>query len=687
MNSKATLRRRPNHAWQSMGLLAVFAPAVLASANPNDPRFDGGKLGESQRRSDEAAQAARPVASRKTVIRAAMPRIATSLTSLRLSIREFRFEGLSQVSSDAIDEVLAPWKNRELNFPEFEQAVHAVANYLREHGHPNAEVKLSRALVGGGTVAVAIQGLAVPASNLALRPTGEDTVPRIDVKSFRVTGATLAGKEEIDGLLQPLAGKALTMQEIEQAAETVASHLRAKGYPLVQAYLPPQKIDGGEVEIAVQEGVMDGSIGRSGVKVVGGGERVKREIVEELLASGVKPGEPLRIVDLERAVLLANDTPGIKSVKTTLLPGSAPGTTHVEAKVEEAAVIAGTVWADNYGSRYTGIGRTNAQVNVNSPIGYGEQLSVNASKATGMSSGKVALQAPIGISGVKVGASMSEMKLKIGEEVAPLNLSSDTSVASVFANYALERSSSRNIWLSANYDSKHVENKLSGLRANDRQIGLLTLGASGDLIDPLGGQVGWGASYGFGSLDLSGNASYRSLDAVSAKTEGSFGKFNWNAQRMARVDDSWSWMVSASGLRGSKNLDSAEKFQLGGPTGVRAYPVGEGLGDAGWLGSAELRYSFGQTEYGEPQVFAFYDTGSITQYRNLWALALPVGNPNTYSLSGWGLGASLAVTERGSLRMMWAKKSGTNPNPTSTGTDSDGTSKSGRIWIVGNILF
>ena len=35
---------------------------------------------------------------------------------------------------------------------------------------------------------------------------------------------------------------------------------------------------------------------------------------------------------------------------------------------------------------------------------------------------------------------------------------------------------------------------------------------------------------------------------------------------------------------------SAERFSLGGPTGVRAYPVGEALGDTGYVFQAEYRY-------------------------------------------------------------------------------------------------
>ncbi|HAT50053.1 MAG TPA: hypothetical protein DCS88_06920, partial [Alphaproteobacteria bacterium] len=85
--------------------------------------------------------------------------------------------------------------------------------------------------------------------------------------------------------------------------------------------------------------------------------------------------------------------------------------------------------------------------------------------------------------------------------------------------------------------------------------------------------------------------------------------------------------------------------------------------------------------------FTFFDTGRITQYDHLWENALSASAPNDYRLSGVGVGAALVSDERGGVNLTWAKKVGSNPNPTSSGADSDGTSKNARIWIFGNILF
>jgi hemolysin activation/secretion protein len=82
----------------------------------------------------------------------------------------------------------------------------------------------------------------------------------------------------------------------------------------------------------------------------------------------------------------------------------------------------------------------------------------------------------------------------------------------------------------------------------------------------------------------------------------------------------------------SRNLDSPEKFSLGGPYGVRAYALGAGSGDQGWQASAELRY------LATPgwQVSTFVDTGRMQINKQPWVR----NELNTLQLSGTGIGAS-----------------------------------------------
>ena len=701
MSQKARTPRAGQRA-PRRGTRATIALLVMPLANLSSPlawaqaqstqdraRTDAGTISESQRKVDEKPALPRPAA--KTVIRANTPKLGNTMAGVRMSVKGFRFEGVSGVSGEEIQKVLAPWTDRDLSFAEYEAAVHAVARYLRENGHPNAEVKVSRAQVRDGTIAVAIQGLtpggARNMAEAAVPP--QTTEPRVFVKEFRVGGSNAVAPEEVNARLAPCSDKTLSLKELDDAAAAVAGVYREKGFGLAQAFMPPQKIEDGVVAITVQPGIVDKASGSNGLTVTTPGNIVKPEVIQKIIARAVKPDEPLNTTELERALRIASEVPGVKSVKSDLTAGTQPGTTQVEAKVEEARRVTGTIWADNHGSRYVGANRINALMNINSPSGYGELFSLNLGKASGMTSYKVAGQVLAGSSGAKVGASTSGMKLDIGQEIAPLNLNSQSTINSLFASYPLQRGALRNTTVDASFDSKHFVNNLAGTSDNSRHIQLLTTSLSGDLVDKWGGQVAWGTSVGFGRVNLADTPAYQATDAITARTEGGFAKFNYNVARLKPLAyrEGLSLYTSLSGQFASHNLDSAEKFQLGGPTGVRAYPVGEGLGDAGWLATAEMRYNLPAQGAYNPQVFGFFDAGGLRQYNNPWAGALPAGAPNGYNLKGAGVGVSVTRNETANLRLMYAHKVGSNPNPTITGTDADGLSKGGRIWIFGTINF
>ena len=100
-------------------------------------------------------------------------------------------------------------------------------------------------------------------------------------------------------------------------------------------------------------------------------------------------------------------------------------------------------------------------------------------------------------------------------------------------------------------------------------------------------------------------------------------------------------LLALFGQQASKNLASAEKISLGGPNGVRAYPVGEALGDSGNLVQVEYRYLWPGVKVwdGELNVSAHYDWGQVRVNENPPAIA----TQNKRSISGYGVGVSLGA--------------------------------------------
>lgn len=602
----------------------------------------------------------------KTTIRANQQRTQTNLSALRLSVKGFAFENSPLVDSDEINQILSPWRERDLTFAEFELAVHQVADYLRNNGHPNASVQVSRAAFSNGQVVVAVNGLS----------TGESIQPTVAINEFDIKGLTVATADQVRPILEPYANKNLTVAELQGVAEEVAVFLRGLGYPLAQAYLPPQKIDGGKVQIQVLEGIVDGQKGTDGLIVETAGERVQPTIIETILSKAVIPGQPIKNDDLDRAVRLAGDLAGVRSLTTTLGPGEQPGSTFVTAKVDEENLFTGGVSVDNYGNKYSGEERVNATLNLNSPFGYGELFTLNLTETDRSRSAKIAGVTPVGSSGLKVGASYADLDVSVGGAFTPLNIASNSSVASVFGSYPLIRSATNNVQATVVVDDKDVFNQLLGTPTSDRKVELTTLGLNGNFTETSGAQNSWSVSYGFGDVTLKSNT----VLADDLATRGSFEKINAAFGRLTPLskDRTWNLYTAVSGQTANKNLDVVEQFQLGGPNGVRAYPTGEAIGEEGALLNVELRKLVNRTSFGDLNVYAFYDYGHISQRRQFG---------RSYGLEGAGVGVSLVKSKFGSVNIAFAKKIGNNPNPNPLGQDADGEAKSARVLIYANIVF
>jgi len=149
--------------------------------------------------------------------------------------------------------------------------------------------------------------------------------------------------------------------------------------------------------------------------------------------------------------------------------------------------------------------------------------------------------------------------------------------------------------------------------------------------------------------------------------------------------------ASYSGQLSLNNLDSSEKFILGGPTGVRAYPVGEASGDEGNLFNVDLRFDLPlPSVLGSLQLSGFYDAGQITLHKSQWSNSNidNATNRNDYWLQGAGIGITYAYSNIIAIKGSWAHVIDQNDGrDNTTGMNSDGKDDNYRFWLQAMIYF
>lgn len=519
---------------------------------------------------------------------------------------------------------------------------------------------------------------------------------RVVVRSIRFSGAAgLAQEAELQAVVAGTVGREVDFADLEKLVRRVTEFLRARGWFLAEAYLPRQDVTDGDIEIAIRPGRLDGGKGKGKPYAVAlGGKRTPRidQARLEAIADGrLEPGALARERDIERAVLLMNDLPGV-TARARLEPGEEADSTRVVIDAEEGPLLTGSVALDNYGNLDTGLFQLNLAAQLNDPMGLGDQAGVAATKADGLDLARLSYALPVGSHGTRLAASWTAMEYRIQRGVGQAaGLSGSSETAGVSLSHPFLRSRADNIYATLAINHKALVDDSSAGVLRDKRVVAANAMLAGDHLDTRGGGglSSWHLGWTEGRLDLSRIASDAAADAATYDAQGRYAKLNYALARLQKLPGPFALYASFSGQQAGKNLDSSEKFLLGGPNGVRAYPGSEASGDSGWLANLELRYDLpGGTALGPLQLVAFYDTGHIVLHKD--AKNIPIttwSGRNDYSLSGWGLGVNLAKTGSHALRLAWAQKIGDNPGRSSAGLDADSRKDNSRVWLQATFWF
>ncbi len=513
-----------------------------------------------------------------------------------------------------------------------------------------------------------------------------DRGQKIQITGFRLSGLSAVPETEAQAFLTPFASQPLSLEGLNLVAEKFEQWLRGRGLFAARAYVPPQDIKDGAIEIRVLEGRVEGiDIKRAP------GSRITDEKLGNLLAGVLPPGAALEQSRLERGLLLMNDLPAI-SARAVLVPGKELGGSRVLVEAAQGAVLSGGAELDNTGNRFTGDWRLGASVVVNDAYGWGDQWSARATATQGSSFVRASYSLPLSNNGLKAGVALidSRYALCCASEVAALDSNGEASAVSGFVSYPLTRTRLNNLTASINWASRGFVNRSLRTTTSDKKSETMTLGLAGDRTDMvglsgLGGYTTYSAQWVTGRIDLDGWSPDRTQDAASAQTHGSFDKLSAQFTHLLRLSKNSALYGSLSGQWAGKNLDSSEKFSLGGPQGVRAYPTGEASGDQGWLLNLEWRQEINR-QWG---VVGFFDVGQIGLHHNTWATwnAATPTQDNNYSLSGVGVSAVWSQAPGCQITATLATRQGQNPARDAAGHDSDGRDGQVQLWVTANWAF
>lgn len=465
-----------------------------------------------------------------------------------------------------------------------------------------------------------------------LSPPSEPTLPggqRVTLKAVRIKGNSVFSDSQLLNAMKIETEASLDLAGLRGLAEQVAEIYHASGFPFARAFLPPQNLNSGELVIEVVEG-------RYGeVRATGDAALAPQA---QVFLSRLHTGSVMESRSLERATLILEDQPGVRT-SPLLRPGAKFGTGNLEVDVQPGPAVRGDVGYDNHGNRYTGEHRLRTNMWLDSPFMLGDQIQINVlTTSEHLWLGSMGYSMPIGGDGWRALVSYAQTTYALGKELAASDAKGDAKVWSAGASYPVVRSQGINLTASASLQRKMLQSADAATPTEHWSSDAVPLTLQFDRRD---GFVGGGVTYGNlvytpGKLQLQGDKWVRDFSS-GMNANGSFQKLNLDMARIQATSVTGLTLFARySGQAASKNLDSSEKFGLGGPQGVRAYSMGAAHGDNGWLAQLELRY-----EMGAFNPYAFYDAGSLRINANSSNLMSAVSN-NQRSIAGFGWGTRYA---------------------------------------------
>lgn len=498
----------------------------------------------------------------------------------------------------------------------------------------------------------------------------------LEVKRFKFAGNSLLPDQTLAAAVAGFLNRPIDFAQLQDAAAAAANRYRDAGW-VVRAYIPEQDFVDGQVTIQIVEAVF-GKLVQDGPASA----RVPAGLIERIVGAQLKPGDRIKTDAIDRAILLANDLAGITATGS-LQEGSQDSQSDLLVKTVDLAVLQGDASLDNLGSRSTGSQRVSANLSANSLLNRGELLTANAIATAGSKYLRLAAAMPLGGDGLRLGLNASRLNYRvILPEFSEIDPYGSSTAYGLDARYPIIRSRLKNLYLNLAVDRKRYANFGAGSPSTVYANRSITWGLSGNTYDEWigGGTNSANLSFTSGQIDLNGSPN-QDADANTTQTAGSYRKLRYALSRQQILTKSFSLAVAWSGQWAAKNLDSSEKFLLGGSSGIRAYPSGEGSGTSGSMANVDLSWQlpagFGLT--------GFYDIGVIkinadNNYPGASAL-------NGYRLAGAGLTLSRQLQAGFNVKATWARRIGDNPNPTATGKDQDGSLQRNRVWLIANLAF
>lgn len=425
--------------------------------------------------------------------------------------------------------------------------------------------------------------------------------------SFKLTqviikGNTVIPTAKLQAIFQSSINKKISLLDLQAKVHSITTTYREAGYILSRAFLPPQTIKNGIVNVQVVEGF----ISSFNIKGDGG---ANQKILQKY-GIHITEARPLKIATLERYTLLANDLPGY-SVQAVINPSKtvAAGAdlTFLVTKRKASAYVT----YDNFGTRYIGPNQTMASTSLYSLIRDGDSSTLRfstTSRPHELQFAELSHSTPIGGKGMRLSFGSNYTETRPQFILAPVNIIGRNLLVFTDLSYPLIRERSRQFTLHAGANYQNLTTTILSFPFYQDRIRSLVIGGDFTRAD------NW---LGVNHLRLDMTHGFHVLGAkdhlLQSLPEGhsQYTKYNITISRDQGITTHFSLFGSVQSQLTEEKLLSAEQYGFGGADYGRGYDPSTLIGNRGVSGKVELRLDTAPSFrlLNTIQYYIFYDVG------------------------------------------------------------------------------
>lgn len=471
---------------------------------------------------------------------------------------------------------------------------------------------------------------------------GSDNIPeQIVVKRFDVIGSSVFSSQELNQAVKSYRDRPLTLSELFQARSAITNLYAEKGYVSSGAYIPPQELDDGTVQIAVLEGKLE-EINISGTK------HLSDKYVSSRIEAAAK--EPINVDTLLAALQLLRLDPLIDNVSAELSAGIRPGTSLLDIRIQEADVFNISTSLNN--SRSPGIGTSERSVGLHhgNLLGFGDQFNFDYGNTDGSDAFDFSYGLPLNSKNGTIKAAYGSNSNNVIEKpFSPIDIESKSRYYEVSLRQPIVLKPTQELALGLSLTRTESETflfddsfQLSRGANQDGETRISAVRLFQEFVNRNDKEV-----LAFRSQFSLGVDVLNSTIHDGDQPDSTFLSWRGQSQWVRQLDQDFLLLLRGDAQISEGSLVPLEQFRVGGVNSVRGYRQDLSLGDNGLFASAELRIPilrFKKVD-GLVQIAPFFDVGTVWNNDDL-----EISNATLPSL---GVGLNFSMGTSFNARLDW----------------------------------